>query len=66
LVDVEDSDPGLGGLVLMIGIGAALIIVIAVVLVVAMGKKPGQKPQPVYEKTMSSQPGEWAKYYNKK
>ena len=65
LVDVEDTGSGIG-ILLMIGIGVAVVAIIAVVLVVAMGKKPGRKPQPTYERTLSSQPGEWAKYYNKK
>ena len=65
-VDVDGEEPNLVGLFALIGIGIAVVVVIAVLLVVTMGKKPGQKPQPVYERTMSSQPGEWAKYYNKK
>jgi len=40
--------------------------VAAVLAVVLSGKKPGQKVQQNYERTNSSQPGEWAKYYNKK
>jgi len=51
--------------------GIALIVVtvviIAVVLLVVMeGKKPKQRAPQTYERTLSSQPGEWAKYYQKK
>ncbi len=51
---------------LIIGAVITTIVIIAVVLLVLMEKKPGQKVQQNYERTMSSQPGEWAKYYNKK
>lgn len=51
--------------------GIALIVVtvviVAVVLLVVMeGKKPKQRAPQTYERTISSQPGEWAKYYQKK
>jgi len=51
--------------------GIALIVVtvviVAVVLLVVMeGKKPKQRAPQTYERTLSSQPGEWAKYYQKK
>jgi tagatose-1,6-bisphosphate aldolase non-catalytic subunit AgaZ/GatZ len=47
---------------------AVVIVLAAVIALVLMEKKPGQKNrvQQSYERTMSSQPGEWAKYYNKK
>jgi len=51
---------------LIIGAVIMTIVIIAVVLLVLMEKKPGQKVQQNYERTMSSRPGEWAKYYNKK
>jgi tagatose-1,6-bisphosphate aldolase non-catalytic subunit AgaZ/GatZ len=49
-----------------VGAIIAMVVAIVVVLLVLMEKKPGQKIQQSYERTMSSQPGEWAKYYNKK
>ena len=51
---------------LIIGAVVMTIVIIAIVVLVSIEKKPGQKVQQNYEKTMSSQPGEWAKYYNKK
>lgn len=42
------------------------IVIVAIVVLVMMEKKPGLKVQQNYERTVSSQPGEWAKYYNKK
>lgn len=50
----------------------ALIAVIVVIVVLAVvligGKKPGQKTAQTYERTntLSSQPGAWQKYYEKK
>lgn len=45
----------------------AAIVIVAVVLLVAMEtKKPKQRAPQSYERTMSSQPGEWMKYYQKK
>jgi hypothetical protein len=43
------------------------VVVITVVLLVVMeGKKPKQRAPQTYERTLSSQPGEWAKYYQEK
>jgi hypothetical protein len=67
LVDVStDTQPGISVLVLMAAAVIAIVVVVAVVAVLMSGKKPGQKVQQNYEKTISSQPGEWSKYYNKK
>jgi len=67
LVDVStDTRPGIPVLVLMAAAVIAIVVVVAVVAVLMSGKKPGQKVQQNYEKTSSSQPGEWSKYYNKK
>lgn len=46
----------------------AVMVVIVVLAVVLMGKKPGQKTAQTYERatTLSSQPGAWQKYYEKK
>lgn len=51
---------------LMIGAVIMTIVTIAVVLLGLMEKKPGRKFQQNYERAMNSQPGEWAKYYEKK
>lgn len=51
---------------ILIGAAVAAIVLIAIIALVLMERKPGQKVQQNYERTMSSQPGEWAKYYNKK
>jgi hypothetical protein len=45
---------------------AAVVIIAVVLLVVMEGKKPKQRAPQTYERTLSSQPGEWAKYYQKK
>jgi len=63
------GEDGLSRLVVfVIGIAAvlAVVIVVAIIALVLMSKKPGQKRPQTYERTLSSQPGEWAKYYNKK
>lgn len=69
LVDLgSETGPSFPVGLLLIGAMAGVIVLVAVVLLVLMDKKPGQKRQvqQSYEKTYSSQPGEWAKYYNKK
>ncbi|MBN1677857.1 MAG: hypothetical protein JW880_04890, partial [Candidatus Thermoplasmatota archaeon] len=67
LVDVStESEPRIPVFLIMIAAGVAIVIVAAVVAVMLSGKKPGQKVQQSYERSTSSQPGEWAKYYNKK
>lgn len=68
LVDINSNFivDGLPVGLLIIGAVIMTIVIIAVVLLVLMEKKPGRKVQQNYERTMSSQPGEWAKYYNKK
>jgi hypothetical protein len=43
-----------------------VVIVTVVLLVVMGGKKPKQRAPQTYERTLSSQPGEWTKYYQKK
>jgi len=43
-----------------------VVIVTVVLLVVMEGKKPKQRAPQTYERTLSSQPGEWAKYYQEK
>jgi len=66
LIDVDGGTIG-KFLVLMIGFAAVLaVIAIIGIVVVAMGKKPAKKTPQTYERTFSSQPGEWAKYYDKK
>lgn len=67
LVDVStESEPRIPVFLLLITAAVAVVIVAAVAAVVLSGKKPGQKVQQSYERTYSSQPGEWSKYYNKK
>lgn len=67
LLDVSVSDGGqkLPGVVLLLAIASAVVIVVAVALMLTQ-RKPGQKIQQSYEKGLSSEPGAWAKYYNKK
>lgn len=70
LVDVGSRGTELGFPVFLLGAIALLAVMVIVVVAVLIGmeKKPGQKQQQQqnYERTMSSQPGAWAKYYQKK
>ncbi len=51
--------------VLLVGLIVAVVVII-VAAVLVLEKKPGQKPPQNYERSRGSQPGEWAKYYDKK
>jgi hypothetical protein len=67
LVNVDTTTKTLP--VFMIGLVLGVVVVIGVAVVaVSMGhnKKPGQGVRNSYEKSTSSQPGAWSKYYNKK
>ena len=67
LVDVS-TDGGLRVPVFLL-LAAAVVIIVVVVVIAAVsagGKKPGKGSQDSYERTRSSQPGEWTKYYDKK
>jgi len=66
LVDVSTTDGPTIPIFLLVLAGVVAIAVIIAAAVLLTGKKPGQKVQQSYEKNLSSQPGEWAKYYNKK
>jgi hypothetical protein len=50
---------------LLVGLIVAVVVII-VAAVIVLEKKPGQKPPQNYERSRGSQPGEWAKYYEKK
>jgi hypothetical protein len=68
LVDVGSKEvaripTALFGIALLV---VTVVIVAVVLLVVMEGKKPKQRAPQTYERTLSSQPGEWAKYYQKK
>ncbi len=45
---------------------AATVLIITVLAVVLMDRKPGQKAQQSYERNTQSQQVDWTKYYNKK
>ena len=67
LVNVDTTTKTLP--VFMIGLVLGVVVIIGVAVVaVSMGhnKKPGQGVRNSYEKSTSSQPGAWTKYYNKK
>ena len=52
---------------LMVGLAAALaIIVIVAVVVLASGNKPKKGAKSGYDRSRGSRPGEWERYYNKK
>ena len=66
LIDIESKTAVFPvGLVVVGLLVAGVVIVVAVVLVLTE-KKPRQKAPQTYERSQGSQPGEWAKYYNKK
>jgi hypothetical protein len=52
--------------VLVVGLIVAVVVIVVAVVLVLGEKKPGQKGPQNYERSRGSQPGEWAKYYNKK
>jgi hypothetical protein len=66
LVDVGGTNPRAPVFLFVVGAIIAMVVAITIVAVIMMEKKPGQKAQQSYERKMSSQPGEWAKYYDKK
>ena len=63
-------DTGAGARIFQFILGfMAIIAIVAVIIAVVLGlesKKPGKGAQNSYERTKSSQPGAWAKYYEKK
>ncbi len=67
LVDVNvDDAPGLPVFLLLIAAVVIVLIVVAVAVVSSSGKKTGKGDRGSYERTKSSQPGDWSKYYDKK
>jgi hypothetical protein len=67
LVDVTvDEKPKLPVFMLLAAAAIIVVVVIAIAAVASGGNKPGKGAQESYEKGKSSQPGDWAKYYNKK
>ncbi len=67
LVDVGSSQTTkFPGAILAIALIVAAVVVITVVLVALEERKPKQKAPQTYERTFSSQPGAWAKYYEQK
>ncbi len=56
------------GLLGVMALVAVIVVVVLLVVVLTTGKKPGQKAPQTYERvtTMSSQPGAWQRYYEKK
>jgi hypothetical protein len=67
LVEISTDDmTRLPVLVLLIGAVVIVLIVVAIAAVTITGKKAGKGDHGSYEKSKSSQPGDWSKYYNKK
>ncbi|MGD9962729.1 MAG: hypothetical protein AB7S97_02355, partial [Thermoplasmata archaeon] len=67
LVDVSVADTTEMPVFLLLIAGVVVVlIVVAVVAVSSSGKKPGKGDRGSYERTKSSQPGDWSKYYDKK
>lgn len=67
LVDVSaDDGPRLPVFLLLAAAVVIVVVVVAVAAVSSSGRKPGKGSQDAYERTRSSQPGEWSKYYDKK
>jgi len=67
LVDLGSKDNVFPVGLLAVGLIIAVAVIAIAVVVSLTQKKPGQKAPQNYERSRgSSQPGEWAKYYNKK
>jgi len=66
LVDVDTESTTKLPIMMLALAGAIIVIIVAAVVMAIGGKKPGKGTQHSYEKSKSSQPGDWAKYYNKK
>jgi len=66
LVNIGDEDSPLPGTMLLLAAAIIVVVVVAVAAASLGGKKPGVGAKNSYEKTQSSQPGAWAKYYQKK
>ena len=67
LVDVNvDSPTEIPVFLLLVGAVVIVLIVVAIAAVTTSGKKSGKGDQGTYERSKSSQPGDWSKYYNKK
>ncbi len=69
LADVGKTAPRLPlGILGVVALVAVIVVIVLLVVALTTGKKPGQKAPQSYERvtTMSSQPGAWQKYYEKK
>ena len=67
LVEISTDDTTrLLAFLLLIGAVIIVMIVVAIAAVTTTGKKMGKGDQGAYERSKSSQPGDWSKYYNKK
>jgi len=65
-VDLDTgSEPQFPGFILVIGMVAVAVVVIAVLAFVMMDRKPGQKTPQNYERSMNTQQVDWSKYYKK-
>ncbi len=67
LVEISTEDTTrLPVFLLLIGAVVIVLIVVAIAAVTTTGKKAGKGDQGSYERSKSSQPGDWSKYYGKK
>lgn len=66
LVNVGEETTKLPSMMLLLAAAIIVIVVVAVAAASLGGKKPGAGAKNSYEKNLSSQPGAWSKYYQKK
>lgn len=67
LVDMTVSDErNIPFLLLGMAAAMAVIVIVAIAVLVTSGEKPKKGLKDGYDKTRSSRPGEWERYYNKK
>ena len=66
LIDLDSKTNVFPVGILVIGLVIAVAAIVVAVVISLTEKKPGQKAPQNYERSRGSQPGEWAKYYDKK
>ena len=66
LIDVGGKTTSFPAGILVIGLVIAVVVIVVAVVIALTEKKPGQKGPQTYERAVSSQPGEWTKFYDDK
>ena len=66
LIDLDSKTTSFPVGILLVGLVIAVVVIVVAVVIALTEKKPGRKTPQTYERVVSSQPGEWTKYYGKK